>query len=380
MEMLKEEIEKTKKEMMQAFNEIQMARTPYVLEAMVVNSKYTDEQRYAQCVLEMSIAYDNLRMAELHVEQKQIEIDEINSEGRKGEIEREIKAIEQEQTKRAMLGAAREFEFLYNLWIQFPKKYTRQELNDAQPLEFLRRIKMQELMDKNATGRVSVGNQEALRQIGLMPEQELDAIRSVEQRFLEIGDIKLSIVVPTEFKDEKLLCLQNLEFPSGVQVRIENCYGLPVADAYNKLFQNAINAKSDYILTVEDDTFPQPDALIKLLELIKKIPKCAVGAWYPKKEESMQGVHIIVKNGVRQQLDNDGLISEVYTLAMGCSLFPAEMFKNISYPWFKTTDALSQDSFFSQLARESGYKLLVDSSITCKHVDRISGKIYEVVK
>jgi len=33
------------KEMTDAFNEIQMARTPFVLEDLVVNTKFTDEQR-----------------------------------------------------------------------------------------------------------------------------------------------------------------------------------------------------------------------------------------------------------------------------------------------------------------------------------------------
>lgn len=53
------------------------------------------------------------------------------------------------------------------------------------------------------------------------------------------------------------------------------------------------------------------------------------------------------------------------------------MFTKISYPWFKTTPNMTQDSFFSQLAREAGYKLLVDTNIKCKHIDRSTGKVYE---
>jgi len=364
------------KEMLQAFDEIQMARPPYVLNNLVVGARFTTEQQYAQCVLELSIAYDNLRLAELHVEQKQIEIDSINTEGRKGEIEREIKKIEQEQTKRAMLGSMREFEYLYNLWQSFPKNYTREELDAAQPLEYQMKLRLQALQDKNATGRITQGNQEGLRLIGEMPFPELDYNREIEKRFLENGDLKLSIVVPTEFQDTELKCIQGLEFPAGVQIRIENCYGLPVADAYNKLVQTAIDARSDYILTVEDDTFPQPDALIRLLGLAKDNPGCAYGAWYPKKEESKQGVHIKL-DGKRTHLQADGLIHEVYTLAMGCTLYPIEMFKAIAYPWFVTTAQLSQDSYFSQLAREAGFKLLVDTNIKCRHIDRITGIVYE---
>lgn len=364
-------------ELEKAFLEIQMPRTPYALEALVVNTKYTDEQRYAQCVLELSVAYDNLRFAKLKVEQKTIEMEAIDRTTRLGEIDYEIKHIEQEQTTRAVLGALREFECLYGLWKAFPIRYNRQQLNEAQPLEYKLMLETHALMDKNATGRISVSNQEGLRQIGRMPFPELDYEREVEKRFLEEGDIKLSIVVPTEVKAEDgLPCLETLIMPQELQIRIENCYGMKVADAYNKLFQTAMDSKSDYILTIEDDTFPQDDALVKLLNLANANPNCAVGAWYPKKEEPRKGVHIILKDGKREFLDDDGSIHEVYTMAMGCSLYPISMFKDIPYPWFKTTDSLTQDSFFSQLARERGYKLLVDTSIKCRHIERITGKEY----
>lgn len=364
-------------EMLQAFDEIQQPRTPYVLEHMVVGSRFTLEQQYAQCVLELSIAYDNLRTAKCNARIKEIDIEEHPASTEKDRLNKEILEIELEQLNRARLGAEREFEYLFNKWQSYPKKFNRAELNDAQEQEFIMRLETQALMDKNASGRISVGNQEGLRQIGRMPYPELDEFRLVEKRFLESGDIKLSIVIPTEFKDEKLECLQGLEFPAGVQVRVENCYGMPVADAYNQLFNHALEARSDYILTVEDDTFPQPDALIKLMEFIKANPKTAIGAYYIKKEQARQGVHIVIENGQRTQLKDDGEIHEVYTLAMGCSLYPVEMLKFINYPYFKTTDSLSQDSFFSQLAREAGYKLLVDTSIKCKHIDRITKEVYE---
>lgn len=49
-----------------AFLEIQQPRTGYVLNKFVVGQHDTDEQRYAQCVLEMQIKYDNIRRAKLN--------------------------------------------------------------------------------------------------------------------------------------------------------------------------------------------------------------------------------------------------------------------------------------------------------------------------
>ena len=369
---------KTIKEMNQAFNEIQMARTPYVIKHMVVYSKFTPEQRYAQCVLEMSIAYDNLRIAMCNQELKQIEINKMKGKSRTVQLNKKIKQVELEQLHRAMLGAEREFEVLFEMWQGFDKKFTREELNSAQEEEYTKRLELQAQQDMNATGRVSQGNQEGLRQIGKSVYPELDIIRDTEKRYLETGKSRLLIAVPTEKQaTEGLKCIEKLNLPIGTEVKILNVWGRKVDDAYNYAVQEALKDNADFILTVEDDTFPEESALIKLMELIRANPNTAIGAWYPKKEPTKEGVHIILKDGKRQQLKADGDIHEVYTLAMGCSIYPIEMFLKIPYPWFKTTANLSQDSFFSQLARENGYKLMVDTSIKCKHIDRITGEIYQ---
>lgn len=364
-------------EMLQAFDEIQMPRTPFVLKNMVVDSKYTDEQRYAQCVLELSIAYDNLRMAELNVKKKTIEINRLDENDEMDALDIQVKQIEIEQMQRAMLGAIREFEFLYNYWQSFPIKFNRQELNNAQETEYTLRLQTQAKQDMFATGRISQGNQEGLRQLGFEVYPELDIARDVERRYLESGKVRILVAVPTIEKAENgLVCLEGLEFPTGAEIKLFNCWGRSVDDAYNHIVETALADKADYIVTIEDDTFPQKDAIVKLFELLKENPKSAVGAYYVKKEKSKQGVHIILKNGKRTQLKADGNVHEVYTLAMGCSIYPIEIFMKIPYPWFKTTSNLTQDSFFSQLARENGYKLLVDTSIKCIHKDRITGEEY----
>jgi len=369
---------KLKDDMIQAFDEIQMPRTPYVLGNMVVGSRFTSEQQYAQCVLELSIAYDNLRTANAHAELKEIEIAKMKSRTRKEVLEREIKIVELEQLNRARLGASREFTYLFNLWKNAPKKYTREDLDAAQELEYKMRLEIQAQHDLNATGRISQSNQEGLRQIGKFPYPQIDAVRDVEKRFLETGKQRLLIVVPTEKKAEQgLPCIETLAMPNGVELKVLNVWGRAIDDAYNYAVQQALEDHADYILTVEDDTFPQPDAVIKLFEHIRKNPNTAIGAWYPKRQPGREGVHIQLVDGKRQFMPDTGNMEEAYTQCMGCTLYPIEMFMKIPYPWFKTTANLSQDSFFSQLAREHGYKLLVDTTIKCKHIDRKSGEVFE---
>lgn len=468
--------DKYKTERQQAYNEIQQPRTPHVLGAMVVNSKFTDEQRYAQCVLEMSIAEDNLRTATANKEKCELRIDSkirridrhksllkeaqkrkpqvmitLDLEDEDGkiyekkmdlpdaeahirieELDLNIKQVELEQLQRAMLGASREFAFLNNMWMNWGKRYTREDLNNAQEEEYKQRLITQAQHDIEATGRISAGNLEGLRQIGypevhplfiapeterkfLSPEENenlklvqelneetrkiLPPIDEVSAKFLNEGKNKIFIAVPTEKaaidKDKKpyLPCLNGLKIPTNIAYQKHNAFGRPVADNYNDIVIKALQENADYLITIEDDTFPPSDAIEKLVKLANEwnfvnptttyplnyAPTlCAFGAWYTKKEHPRTGVHIIMnKDGKREFLNtDDGKIYECYTLAMGCSIYPMDMFKKISPPWFVTTPQLSQDSYFSQKARDAGFKLYCDTSIKCKHIAK-DGEVFE---
>lgn len=396
-----------------AFDEIQMARTPFQLEHFVIGYHVDDGQQYAQCVLEMSIKWQNLRRAKLHKRRLELEIERLIRHAEELEdggdwdalnraeqlrLKAAQKEIDKEDQDRAALGAVRELKSLYDIWKRkWPKKrYTREELNARQPEYWHKRALLQAQQDMQATGRIGVGNQDLLRELGMAPAvPELDHVRDVERRYLQVGDQKALIAVPTEEKaTEGLACLEGLITPSGVQVKYFNVYGRPTADAYNEAVMECLRDRANFLLTVEDDTFPPPEAFVKLLryfdsdglknldeELQKRIQdsnwKLVVGAWYPKRNQVREGAPIVVLNGKRKPLAADGEVHEVYTIPQGCTLFPAEVFLQTDFPWFATTDHLTQDSFFSQKAREAGWTLLCDTSIRCKHVDRESEEVYE---
>lgn len=365
-------------EMLQSFLEIQQPRAPYVLKNMVVDSKYTPEQRYAQCVLEMSIAYDNLRTAECDSRLKEIEIDEMPKETERQKLEVEKKKIELEQLNRARLWALREFTFLYNLWDQSPKQYTRDELNSAQELEYKLRLETQANQDLNATWRISQWNQEWLRQIWRAVYPQLDVSREIEQRYLEWAGWRMLIAVATEHKAEKWLpCIEWLNIPNWIEYQIYNCHWRKVADAYNDIIRKAIDDRVDYLFVIEDDTFWPPDWIVRLFETLKNNPKSCVWAWYPKREASKQGVHIELKDWMRQAMPCDWTIRECYTLAMWFTIYPIEALLSIDYPYTVTTDNLSQDSYLSQKLREAWWTLLCDTSVKCKHICRVTLEVFE---
>jgi len=370
-------------ELEQSFLEIQQPRTSYVIEKFVVGQHDTIEMQFSQCVLEIQIKVANLKRAKLGKRKIEIQIKELEDKGTEiDQIDADLKRIDLQEQDLAVLGALRELEALYKIYQSFPKKYTRKEIDDAQENYWKLRLERQAQQDLQATGRIGVGNSEALRQINLTGTPKLDHIREVEKKYLEVGDVKVLIVVPTREKAETLPVLEKLAIPSGVQIKYLNVFGRSTADAYNDAIQTALDDGADFLLTVEDDTFPPDDGFFKLLQRYREIgdPKVVLGGYYVKKQENREGVHIQIVGGKRQSLtlcNKDVGVYEVYTIAQGFTLFPVECFLQTEYPWTVTTAHLTQDSFLSQKLRDKGFKLLVDGNVRCRHLDVTSGKYYE---
>ena len=372
-------------ELIAEFREMPQAKSDYVLKELVIGQHDTVEMQYAHTILNLRIAYNALRKAKIHLEKVDYEIAELKAKDDKmSEFEWREKDIDRDETECAVIGKMREFNCLYKIWKSFPKKYTRADVNANQPEYWKRRAIRQKNQDLIATGRVNQGNQDLLRQLDMGITPLLDHSQEVEHKFIEGSktDVKIMIATPVEkhirdkeMKDFKLSCLEGLLIPPNSQVKTYICHGRKVADAYNDIIREFLKDGADYLLTLEDDTFPPSDALVKLMEHIADGKK-VVGAWYPMRDGTGDGVPIIEKNGKREQLDSDGDTHEVYALPMGCTLYSKEVFYHIEQPYFKT-GILSQDSFFSQKLRDVGYTLYCDTSIRCKHIDRETSKVYE---
>lgn len=375
------------------FAAIQGARPPWVLEKLVVEAHQVPEQQWAQCVLEMQIAHQNIRRAMLN---RQLIVNEIaklrDSDDPDDEIRAQLKEIDLEAQDFAMLGAAREFEALYAIYQKFPQRYTRKELDAAQPDLYKLRLKEQAENDllSRQTG-VSASNLGGLRLVGSpipdlpatlpLPTSSLsDRIAGVQQRYLEEGKQRILCVVPTEFAPDptkSLPVLEKLLWPGEVEHRLHCIYGMKTADAYNEAALMALKEGATHLLCIEDDTFAPFDVVTKLLKHGVDI----VGGWYPKRQPGPRTgtpIYIDPKTNERRTLDDpDGTMVPVYTIPMGCTLIRTDVFRQLQFPFFVTTSQLTQDSYFSQLAREAGYTLWCDTGILCEHRDRDTGVVYK---
>lgn len=371
-------------EIRSAITEIQQPRTDFELRHFVVGQHDTEPRRYAQCVLEIQIKLQALRRADVIRRQIERKIRRLESKATPASVDAaELLRLDLEDQQFACLGATRELEALYDIFKGFPRQYSREELNECESQYWQSRLLRQATQDLGAMGRVGVGNQEALRQIGIPMGPMPDFVAAVEQRFLQNGDVKIVVVVPTLISRETIVadglrCLQGWEVPGTFRCLVHIVDGRPVAAAYTRGIEWALAQGADFVLCVEDDHLVPQGAFEQLWDMyVEHGPRVVVGGWYPQKKHPRTGAPIILRNGRREYLQDDGQTHEVYAIPQGFTLIPLRLFTEIPQPWFATTDCLTQDSFFSQLAREAGYRLLVNTAVRCGHVDRETGEIFE---
>lgn len=168
--------------------------------------------------------------------------------------------------------------------------------------------------------------------------------------------------------------------------------GAEVGRAYSEQIA-AILAHPDisawkYVLTIEDDNLPPPEAALLLLESIEAGPFDAVGGlYYTKGELNMPQCYgdpaEYARTGVLEFRPRDvgaaiqhGHIVPCNGIAMGCSLYRMQLFRDIPGPWFVTTTHSTQDLEFCGKAVRAGKRFAVDCRVRVGHADWASGEIY----
>jgi len=118
----------------QAIAEVQQPRSRFQLERFVLGQHATDEMKYYQTVIELQDSIYKYKLAQINVKKSELKIARLRST--KDDLD-ELKAQELElglaQTEFAMLGAEREMKHLIEIWDSFKQKYSRAEIEAAQP-------------------------------------------------------------------------------------------------------------------------------------------------------------------------------------------------------------------------------------------------------
>jgi hypothetical protein len=194
---------------------------------------------------------------------------------------------------------------------------------------------------------------------------------------------------------------QNLISPMNQKRTWIFAIGDEVGQAYNNMISNILAdpnlSKWKYVLTLESDNIVPPDAHVRLLESIEEFNFDAVsGIYFTKGDVQMPmaygdpeefkrtGVLDFRPRDIREAVAR-GRVMEVNGIAMGCSLYRLDLFRELPPPWFVTVAdvvegkgamGFTQDLYFCQRAKLAGKKFGVDFRCRVGHLDIASGTVY----
>jgi hypothetical protein len=156
-------------EINKAIAEVQQPRSRFQLESFVLGQHATPEMRYYQVVIELQDMIYKYKMAQIAVKKSEAKIAKLRSKG--DEID-ELKAQERElslaQTRFTMLGAERELSHLIDIFNGFEHKYTRAEIETAQPEYWQARLTNNAKAMLMGGSGVNASHIEAMEQAGVL--------------------------------------------------------------------------------------------------------------------------------------------------------------------------------------------------------------------
>jgi hypothetical protein len=172
-----EEIEK-------AIAEVQQPRSRFQLERFVTGSHATPEMRYYQTCIELQDMIYKYQLAKITLQKQELKITRLRET--KDEL-KELKAQEIEiglrQTRLAMIGAERELNHLVDIFNGFETKFTRAEIETAQPDYWNARLTGNAKAMLMGGTSVNAAHIEAMEQAGVLE----NFIEEVQQSKKELG-------------------------------------------------------------------------------------------------------------------------------------------------------------------------------------------------
>jgi len=167
-----------------AIAEVQQPRSRFQLERFVTGSHATPEMRYYQTCLELQDMIYKFQVAQIGVKKAELKIARLRET--KDEM-KELKAQETEiglrQTRLAMIGAERELNDLVDIFNGFDTKFTRAEIEAAQPDYWSARLTGNAKAMLMSGGGVNAAHIEAMEQAGVLEK----LIEEVQLSKMELG-------------------------------------------------------------------------------------------------------------------------------------------------------------------------------------------------
>jgi hypothetical protein len=216
-------------------------------------------------------------------------------------------------------------------------------------------------------------------------------------------DSSTVIIVPTRGKIhfKVVAAWENMFGPMNQKRAKLYAVGHEVSRAYEEMVKfvltHPVLSTYKYLMTLEDDNLPPPDAQVKLLDSIDAGPLDAVsGLYFTKGDLNLpmaygdprslldRGVVDFNPRDVVKALDTGNVI-EVNGIGMGCAVWRMELFRQFPPPWFITvnehipaqgTMCVTQDLYFCERLRRAGKRLGVDLRVQVGHINVETEEVY----
>lgn len=170
--------------------------------------------------------------------------------------------------------------------------------------------------------------------------------------------------------------LRKLELPGGGAV--VPVAGMPFDMARNVLAMQALDAGAEWLFFLDSDVIPPPDAVRRLID--RDLP--IVSGLYARRSPP-HAVPVAIKNGAWLTQYKPGELVDVDLVGAGCLLIHHSVLRNLppvkpGRHWFswqvdlKGVEpqewCLSEDFVWCRWAQKHGYRIILDTSVVCRHV------------
>lgn len=175
--------------------------------------------------------------------------------------------------------------------------------------------------------------------------------------------------VPEVFFINFIYAIQELFKSDKYDFEVIPASGQPVDKIRNKLVKVALERDPDYIMFLDSDQIFLPVMLDCLISLNQDIVSALC---FQRMKPHDPAIRV---DGKVYRDFSEGEIIEVDQVGMACVLIKADVFKKVSYPWYKNEwrkkdgkDYLHmEDMYFSDKVKEAGYKIFINTGVISDH-------------
>lgn len=171
-----------------------------------------------------------------------------------------------------------------------------------------------------------------------------------------MNDIKLAVGMLTtgSIKYQTVFCLiRMLKFLPFKHLMIFR-YGSLLHLGRESIVDDAIKAGCTHVLFVDSDMYFEEDAAVELMKSNKDI----IGADYHFKRLPLEST--------ARRTKTKG--NKVEAVGTGFLLVNIEVFNKLPKPWFFFKDDTGEDYWFCERAKEAGYSIYIDPTVSVKHI------------